>query len=1619
MRRLVRVGVPLLLLSISRLALTQSNTGLQPFGTFSGGGVDTVNVRNGNLHISIPILSKAGRGLPFSYNLSYDSTIWQPADPDFHDDGPTNWVPASNYGWTLGSASVYGYVAYQSWTSNPNCPPGTTTYTFDGYSDVDNTFHTFRGSNNTFSWPSCNGGPTSGTVTTKDGSGITANVSVVNNIPTATVPTPSGIQVVPPVVRETLGFVQQGTNTNGPGSITDTNGNRISSSNGTTFTDTLGSTVLSVSGNNYTYTGGNGPATVTLTYSSFTVATNFGCTGGFTPINDFPPTAAQLLTKVTLADGSFYSFTYETTPGMSPDVTGRLASVALPTGGTISYTYTSTARCSDGSLTGTVVTRTTPDGQWQYSLGNGGIITDPAGNDAVYRFSVAGGFTFPAIVEAQRQVYQGSSSGGTLLATTITCYNGNFTTCGTGPAVSYPITQTDTFTVLPNGTQSLVETKYDTNQQVIEVKKYDWGVSVPPTQSPISDTIIQYAALGNNINDRPSQSTTKDSGGNTVAQTNYTYDAGTPVALSGTPQHVAITGSRGNPTSVSQLVSGTTYLTKNFTYYDTGMVQTATGINGANTTYNYPDSTSTCGNTFPTSVTLPLNLSRSSAWNCNGAVMTSATDENSQPTSYTTTDPFWRVTSLTDPLNNVVNKTYTRTSGSTPPSQESVLNFNSGASTVDALTTFDSLGRTSISQRRQAPGSTNFDTVSTIYDSNGRLFRKTMPCVQSAGTACGATGTTFTYDGAGRSLVATDGGTGTLTYVYTQNDVQQTVGPPPAGENAKSKQFEYDGLGRLTSVCEITTAGGSGTCAQTNSQTGFWTKYTYNTIEKLTAVNQNVQGTAQARSFNYDSLGRLTSETNPESGTTQYFYDNAVGSPGASCSTLAQGWAAPYNWAPPYNGDLVKKYDANGNTTCYTYDALHRPLMTIYSGPNATTNRFLVYDSATVNGVTMSYAKTHLAEAYTAGCPTCTKTIDEGFSYTQRGELADIYESTAHSGGYYHVAATYRPNGVVKTLAVFLASGSAFIPTETYNIDGEGRWKSVSASSGPNPISNTVYNPASQITGITYGSSDTDSFTYDPNTGRMTQFKYTLNTSSEIGNLTWNANATLKTLAITDPFNSSNTQSCNYGYDDLSRITSAICGAVWSQTFSYDPFGNITKSGSISWQPGYNQSTNRYTLAGTTYDANGNLTNDTFRSYVWDANGRPTTIGTKTMTYDALGRMAEKLDGGTYNQFIYSPSGTLFAVMNAQSATSVRVPLPGALALYSATNTFNHYEHLDWLGNSRLSSTQSRTMSSDIAYAPFGEAYASTTSTGVSFTGMRSDVAAVSGSTTNGLYDFLARELPPTQGRWLSPDPAGLGAATMRNPQTWNRYAYVGNNPLNSVDPLGLVNDCVGCNLSVAGNTSFAPTYVVNGEQVPAMFGQAILGMGNGGFNSFSSSAWFFNAQKALNATPALLLQLWDVEPDRDNENEEVKPRIEEEKEEEELKPEDFLRGGYQYSLLDRGPLKPNDASNFAGGRYNIIRIGRGGLSVDTPFYRVYGGTAGENGSWYALTPQVGGIQSQIDLALNPAWGNTAENVTCVYLPPGTQVAVGPISYQGGLALGGGPGLSGIQVFVPRTGSFH
>ncbi len=345
---------------------------------------------------------------------------------------------------------------------------------------------------------------------------------------------------------------------------------------------------------------------------------------------------------------------------------------------------------------------------------------------------------------------------------------------------------------------------------------------------------------------------------------------------------------------------------------------------------------------------------------------------------------------------------------------------------------------------------------------------------------------------------------------------------------------------------------------------------------------------------------------------------------------------------------------------------------------------------------------------------------------------------------------------------------------------------------------------ADQVTGVTFGSSDGDSYQYDPSTLRMTQYqlKQGAAPNTHTGALTWNANGTLQKLQITDQINSANSQTCTYGYDDLTRLTSAICGSGWSQTFSFDPFGNLKKTGSAHFLPTYTGETgagspvNQYYQipgggSGTSnyYDANGNLKNDITHTYTWDADANMAGVdgSTVTMTYDALDRMVEQTRGSGHTQIVYGPTGAKLALMNGQTLINAFVPLPGGgQAVYNSSG-LAYYRHADHLGSSRLATTPSRTKLYDVAYGPYGEDYNGSGTQDLSFTGQNQDTVA--GGWSANLYDFMFREYRTAHGRWASPDPAGLGAVDPTNPQSWNRYAYVSNNPLLLVDPLGL-DDC-------------------------------------------------------------------------------------------------------------------------------------------------------------------------------------------------------------------------------------
>lgn len=287
------------------------------------------------------------------------------------------------------------------------------------------------------------------------------------------------------------------------------------------------------------------------------------------------------------------------------------------------------------------------------------------------------------------------------------------------------------------------------------------------------------------------------------------------------------------------------------------------------------------------------------------------------------------------------------------------------------------------------------------------------------------------------------------------------------------------------------------------------------------------------------------------------------------------------------------------------------------------------------------------------------------------------------------------------------------------------------------------------------------------------------------GTLTWNANGTLRDLSVVDgTLGGLATEACVYGtgsnagYDELGRLLYTDCWngstPVWGQTFSYDQYDNVTKSvptgqTGISWAPGYNPNNNRYLLSGTTYDSNGNLLTDTFHTYTWNQDNRLLSLDSTAdynMLYDALGRLVEWHGPSNIVQNLYSPIGKV-AKMTGQSVTRFEMPLPGG----STAIPGYEFEHSDNLGTIPfISYLTSRNSYATRLFAPYGETYNNHGGTNdVAFTGDRQDLVA-------GTYDTPNRELNPTQGRRISPDPAGA---------SWNAYSY-STNPMGEIDPSGL-----------------------------------------------------------------------------------------------------------------------------------------------------------------------------------------------------------------------------------------
>lgn len=1360
------VGLSLVSLFLCAFSLAQSDpaAGVLPFSTQIGGPIDSIDLATSNISLQIPVRSKAGK-IPFNYRLAGNSHAYLYWLSDRRYLGVSTGILGQPFSADLGATVASSLSSYKC-----NNYLNTSMWTYSAVVDATGASHPLTTPYPQLDTTGCT--PTQFTDTVSDGSGYTLQGSISGSTITLLVYDSSGNQMN--LNTETM---------------TDPDGVTMKAPLGgsNTYTDTLNTMPLTVSitrgvggaSDTYVYKDASrNNQTVTVSYTSYTQQTEFGC-------EDLGPTPVYLPTTITLPTGGSYTISYEPTSPGSNNKTGRIAEITLPSGGTITYGYsggTNGFDCNSGvvpTLTRKVTDNNGNGGTWQYvnsndsdTPGNFTVTeTDPANNQTVHNFSG----------EYQTQVayYQGSATG-TPLKTVLTCYNGNTTNCASPSSVpTSPITQTDVYTSLGTSSSNHVQTGYDSYGNTTGVTVWDFGGS-----TILSQQFFYYGQsyAGNYVcNSYPSNvyihNTPCFSFVTGASQTNISYSNG------------------GHPTSISRWVSGSNWLTSYPTYgtngASAGVLSAIQDANGAVTNFgNFQ-----CNGMLAGSTTYPISAvgSDSQTWDCIGGVKTQYTDVNGQATNYSYTanvaDPLYRLKSVTDPDGGVVSYTY-NTGSTLPWTITTSTSIGPGQPAISSTSVIDGLGRSVMASGSVYSTSTDPNNTSSgtrydggaVYNNLGQIVQSFSPYFTTSDPTYGYTG--YAYDGISRTTLITSPSGLQTQYIYTNRATEEVRFP---GNNAFKKVYQTDGLGRVVDICEVTTVTQANnvapsTCNLDIAPKGFLSSLSYDPLGNLLTMSRDI--TAQTRTMTYDGLSRLLSVTTPESGTTTYSYSPTTG----DLSTVVY---------PLPNA-------ASGTeTVTYSFDTMHRLSCKSYSD-GTTPGLCITYDQANVPSAWGSTALSNGKGRVSWLNATNFTGVDTVFGYDPMGRVSTYGQCAptgCNNGTRFVATYTYDYAGDVQNGNNIL---NTFNWTNTYNSIGQLKQvytTELTPTSAGDLVSGIAYNALGEQSSDLLGNGEQEGWGYS---------KDGVATNYSVGSgPTFDWNLTVNTGVISAS-NDNQYTGMNYAYDDFGRLASmtGANGQGWGFTYGYDQYGNRwnqTVTQGSGPQPSYSFSstsspnTNHIVCCGITYDDAGNVIYDGTYYYTYDGNNRVIKVGTSSggdnvasYAYNSRGMRVSTTVSGLGIEWMYDLSG------RALTATE-----PGTNQYYQAeyfvgprdwgtlTSVGVNFRYPDWVGNGRVWKDVAGTITQKAAFAAFGDGlFAPSGGTCCSFQAGMFDSAWYDAA--NDTYHTLNREYSPTQGRWLTPDPAGLAAADPTNPQSWNRYAYVLNNPVSFVDPLGL--DCATAN---------------------------------------------------------------------------------------------------------------------------------------------------------------------------------------------------------------------------------
>jgi RHS repeat-associated protein len=968
-----------------------------------------------------------------------------------------------------------------------------------------------------------------------------------------------------------------------------------------------------------------------------------------------------------------------------------------------------------------------------------------------------------------------------------------------------------------SGQDSETTWTYNANGMQTQQDDYDFGTGA--VGRLLRQTVTNYATIGTtHIVDKPSSVQTYDSTGtNLVAETDYAYDnygSGGIASVTATnhdntdfpPSYTT----RGNLTTktVKCLQSGCPNAVTTYTYDETGQILSTTDPCGNGTcsdmptgathttNYSYADSyasgSSTCTsssgpagdtNALLTLITYPptngVVHSECFSYSYSSGELSGSKDENSQLTTYAYSDPLARLTQADYPDGGQTTYSYNDSVYNPSTPSPSVTTTRTITSTLNEVNTtaFDGMKHKVKTILSSDPAGATYTAIS--YDGNGRTYQVYNPTRCSSITTNCDNETTWgytatNYDALNRvtSVVEQDGSVVTTTYDQT-NANSPGLCTTVTDEAGNSRQSCADGLGRVTSVWEAPTT------------YNFETVYAYNTLNDLLSVTQEGGSSSsnwRSRSFVYDSLSRLTSAYNPESGTIAYAYDLN----GNETSKTAP---------------LQNQTGTGTVQTTYAYDALNRLTKKSYNDGLTPTVQF-AYDAGTLTGCTE--APPALTDSYPIGRRTsmCDGSGGTSWSHDTLGRILVPRRQVA-SASPHELTYEYNLDG---SLAKQIDGSGG--KTITYTTGGAGLPLAAEDASGNMFVKSAAYAPFGGLTSMInyYTSSFAGITTSNQYNSRLQPSVLSASTSagtvfSQSYGYGTSGHNNGNVFQIVNNLNNARTQ--NFTYDALNRIVTAASQATsgaycWGQNFGIDAWGNLNQitSSQCSAPPLTQTSNTNNQFVGFCYDTAGNLLDEFAcpsgnHTFVYDAEGQLLYTAGYSYLYDGDGqRVAKCTSTGRSSTCPTTSTGTIY-LRNLGNESALETDLSGnvqneyiffngsRLVRGDSTSALHFYFHNHLMTTEVVTNAFGSTPpQQDVDYTPYGTVIDGTPSEHYLFTGKERD-------SESGLHNFGARYNASGLGRFMSPDPSNL-SVDFWLPQTWNRYTYALDNPLSIVDRNGL-----------------------------------------------------------------------------------------------------------------------------------------------------------------------------------------------------------------------------------------